>query len=238
METNTQIEADQVAKLNDLLQLDHDAVQAYTVAIENVEREDFRDALIRFRGDHQSHIENLTGLIRSHGGIPVELPHVPTGVFKLAVQEAGRVGGDKALLLAFKSNEGQVREKYARLAERTPESRDRQVLMSNAADEELHYRWVSDALERMGVGPDTMTGKAEQAFEKVHGGAGDMIEGVERKAMEAGERGRRELLDLTRRKRDQARARLDRVETGARNHPITTILAVAGAGLLLARLLR
>lgn len=183
-ESNMQTETELVALLNDLLQLDHDAAGAYTVAIEQIEREDLRQDLIRFRGEHQRHIADLTRLVRAHGGTPVEMPHMPSGAFKLAVQAVGSAGGDRALLLAFKSNEGQVRDKYRRAAQGVYPSDVAEVLSRNAADEEKHYRWVGEALDRMGAGPDTPAGRAEEAFETVHGRMADVMEGGERKMMQ------------------------------------------------------
>lgn len=190
-EQTTLTQTELIAELNDLLQLDHDAVQAYTVAIDALRSEELRADLLRYRGDHERHIRDLTASIREHGGTPIELPHLPTGVFKLAVQQAGTAGGDREVLLAFKSNEGQVRNKYRRAAEGEHPQDVAELLRRNAADEETHYRWVTGALERMGAGPDTALGRAEGAFEQVHGGAADVVEGAERGMMESASRARR-----------------------------------------------
>ncbi|MFS8641214.1 MAG: FAD-dependent oxidoreductase [Symbiobacteriaceae bacterium] len=135
-EPRMQTEASLVAELNDLLQLDHDAVQAYGIAIEAVEDERLRETLIAFRGDHERHIDELTELIRAHGGIPIETAHIPTGMFKAAVQRAGAARGDRALMLAFKANERQVRDKYRRHADAPHPPEVRAVLARAAADEE------------------------------------------------------------------------------------------------------
>lgn len=188
---NVQNEARLVAELNDLLQLDHDAVQAYGLAIDGIRSAEFRQTLIRFRGDHERHIRDLTELINAHGGVPIQLSHIPTGPMKLAVQAAGNAGGDREALLAFKSNERQVRDKYRRLADESHAPDVAEVLNRNAADEERHYSWVSDALERLGAGADTPIGRGQEAFETVHGRSADLVEGAERMAMEGAERARR-----------------------------------------------
>ncbi len=41
-----------VAELNDLLQLEHDAVHAYTLAIQFLPRDAYSETLARFRDDH------------------------------------------------------------------------------------------------------------------------------------------------------------------------------------------
>lgn len=188
---NTKTEATLVAELNDLLQLDHDAVQAYALAIGGVSSPEYKQALIRYRGDHERHIRDLTELIEAHGGVPIQLSHLPTGPMKLAVQAVGNLGSDREVLLAFKSNERQARDKYQRLADRQHAPDVAAVLNRNAADEEKHYAWVSQALERLGAGPDTTLGRAQETFETAHGRAADMIEGAERGAMIGMERARR-----------------------------------------------
>lgn len=209
-ERSTQAGPDLIAELNDLLQLDHDAVQAYTIAIENIETETLRSRLQAFRADHERHIIDLTRLIKEHGGSPMDTAHMPTGRFKQAVQKVGAMDGDKGILLAFKANERQSRDRYHDAAMVPTHPPDvRAVLERNAADEENHYGWVIERLEEMGVGPDTLIGRAEGAFEEAHEKAADMIEDVERKAMAQAERARRAVRDFPNRVRNVAGSGLE-----------------------------
>jgi rubrerythrin len=172
-----------IAELQDLLSLDHDAVQAYSIAIGQIASPEYREALAGFRGDHQRHIDRLSELIRAHGGVPVEAPH-PTGVFKAAMQALGGMGGDRAVLLAFKTNEGQVRDKYRRHAQGPHDPGAAAVIRQAAADEERHYAWVSEALEAMDAGPGTLPGALQSAAETVQGRAADAAESAGRRAAE------------------------------------------------------
>jgi rubrerythrin len=176
-----------IAELNDLLQLDFDAIAAYTVAIGRVESVTYRETLEGFRRDHERHVRELSELVRAQGGTPVEGPHVPTGTFKLAVQGAG-VGSDRSLILAFKANEGQSVEKYRRHADRPHAPKVREVLERAARDEEKHYEWAVSRLKRLDAGPNTAVGKAEAAFEAVHGATASVAEALERKVMEVVEK--------------------------------------------------
>lgn len=184
-------DAELVAELNDLLQLDQDAVGAYTLAIQALPMDAYREALTRYRADHERHVAELRELIRAHGGTPVAIPHLPTGVFKLAVQALGDLGDARAVLAAFKTNEGQVRDKYRRHADRLHPPDVDTVLRRAAADEEEHYRWAAEMLDRLGAGPGTLPGTAQQAAERVHGTVADGVERAERAVMEAAERLRR-----------------------------------------------
>ena len=110
-----------IAELNDLLQLDYDAVGAYTLAVSALRDRNLRNTLIGFRQDHECHIAELVELIRARDGVPVRMPHFPTGIFKLLVQAAGSAGGmvggfaggDRAVLLAFVANETQAQTNTA-----------------------------------------------------------------------------------------------------------------------------
>jgi rubrerythrin len=187
----TQGDVSLLADLNDLLRLDHDAAQAYTLAIALLRDEGYKRALTAFRTDHERHIDALVRAIRERGGVPIQLPHLPTGVFKLAVQAAGAAGGDRGLLLAFKANERLARDKYRRAAGAARARALTTLLGRHAADEQRHYSWVLETLDDLGVGQDTAVGAAERVVEFGHSRMADAIEGVERQATVAGETVRR-----------------------------------------------
>lgn len=133
--------------LNDLLQLDHDAVGAYQIAMEKLHDRDHADQIAGFRRDHERHIRELNELIADLGGTPKNHPHA-TGPFKLALQSLGGLAGDKGVLMAFRTNELQVRSKYDSYASRANAwpTHIKRVVDACALDEERHFRWVSDVL--------------------------------------------------------------------------------------------
>lgn len=224
-----------LAQLNDLLQLDHDAVQAYTIAIDNLRSDTLRSSVLAFRGDHERHIADLTLLVRSLGGTPIESPHIPSGFFKEAVQKVGTAGGDREILLAFKANEGQVRDKYRQAASRAFPPEVGAVVRRNAADEERHYAWVTQALEALGAGPRTAVGKAEEAFETVHGATADVMESAEEKVMMAASATRETVSDIGDRVGETVSAAGDRVretvsDVGERVQEIPGRAAAAAGG--------
>jgi len=173
------------SELNDLLKLDHDAIGAYTVAIESLSNESYKESLRLYRGDHERHVRDLTQLIESRGGSAIQLPHLPSGLFKLAMQQAARLGGDQQVLLAFRTNERQVRDKYRRLANESGHPEDvALVLERNARDEETHYAWVQRVLEELGV-TQTAMGRMATAMEEPQARAMSAIERAERGALRA-----------------------------------------------------
>jgi rubrerythrin len=177
--------AELIAELNDLLALDHDAVQAYSLAIGAISTAEYRETLAQFRGDHQRHVDQLTQLIQNHGGIPVQMPHLPTGAFKLAVQALGTLGDDRAVLMTFKANEAQVRDKYRRHANRPHTEAVAIILRAAAADEERHYTWAEQVVERLGVDRGGLLDTVQEVVENVHARTADAVEAAGRRIAEA-----------------------------------------------------
>jgi hypothetical protein len=139
---------------------------------------------VQFRGDHERHIHELSFLIRNLGGTPIPLPHISTGPFKLAMQAAGIAAGDRGIMLAFRANEAQVRDKYRRHADRPHPPPVADVLHRAAHDEERHFAWACEVLERMGLGPGTPVGIAASAIGSVYGTTADIMEAATRLGMQ------------------------------------------------------
>ena len=188
-------DADLVSILNDLLQLDHDALSAYSVAIATLKNPEYRERLRVFRSDHERHVRELSELIKNRGATPINVMHLPTGVFKLALQGAAGLGGDMSVLVSFKANERQVRDKYRRYAFLAWPEDVSPVLNAAAADEEKHYTWVSDTLDSLGYDPNSAMGKFDRGFERAHKGVADTVEEFEKKTMTVMQGGTEKLIE-------------------------------------------
>jgi hypothetical protein len=162
--------------------------------------------------------------VRAHGGLPIELPH-PTGIAKLAKQAVGGIGDDRRVLLAFRANERQARDKYARAAEKAHDwpSDVQEVVRRAAADESRHYDWADTTLRSLGV-DEGVRGRAARAMEVVHARTADAVEAVGRQGMRGFEVARRGV------------ARTSGLRTRAQQRPLVTALVVVGVGVLAAAL--
>jgi len=190
MESTQTADATLVARLNDLLQLDYDAVAAYRLALHELESTVLSDQLRSHLDDHQRHIEELERHIDRLGGMRMPMPHL-SGVFKLAVQSAVAAASDRGVLLAFQANEMQSRDKYARAAAETDMPVDVRDTIRRAADDEVrHYEWAVRSLEQMGAAEDDADVRFTIAFARIHGRSADAIEAAERGAMNVAERTR------------------------------------------------
>ena len=159
--------------LNDLLQLDHDAIGAYEIAMERLENREQAAQVEEFRRDHEGHVRDLSLLIQGLGGTPMNEPHA-SGPFKQALQGLGALGGDRGTLMAFRTNELRVRAKYRACAARASgwPVEVRTTVQRSALDEERHYRWVVEALDGM----ESPAKAAARAAHRLADGAGTIVE--------------------------------------------------------------
>ena len=128
------------------------------------------------------------------------------------MQKVGSLGGDTALLLTFKANERQSRDKYRRAAEASDDLEVADVLARAADDEVRHYDWAARALLELGVSPDSATARVERVIEIGNARLADVMEGIETSAMALFEGARR----------------------GTKEKPLVVALAAVGVGLLAA----
>ncbi len=70
MATTVGMETNLVDLLNNLIELDFDAIEAYKAAISRVDDMSDRAQLARFLEDHQRHVADLSPLVERLGGVP------------------------------------------------------------------------------------------------------------------------------------------------------------------------
>jgi uncharacterized protein (TIGR02284 family) len=135
-----------ITTLNDLIQLDIDAVHAYRQAIDACQVAEVRDNLTAFEGDHRRHISELEGAVRALGGQP------PTGQdFKGFVIEgftAIMSQGDRSALVAMRGNEEITTRRYDAARRASLPGDVIQLVERNYADEARHLDWIKQAIDR------------------------------------------------------------------------------------------
>jgi hypothetical protein len=214
------LDAAVVAELNDLLTIDHDAVESYGVAIRALTNVGRRETVMRFRSDNERHVADLTRLIRRGGGVPVDVSGTNGGPLTRAMQEAGGYGGDRAVIAAFKANVAHTSERYTRAATQAgawPED-VRDCLAAAADDEARHYEWAEDQLESLEVA-DSPTARVSRAVDAVQSRLSDGAGRIERGAARG--------LEAARRGASAVRARLpERLPAALTERPSNRALAV------------
>src|SRR5690606_21843548 len=100
-----------VSDLNDLIELDYDAIAAYQAAIERLDNKVYKSKLKQVLGDYERLSADLTALVVSEGGDPKTEGDAKKMLTKGKVVLAD-LAGDEAILKAMKSNEAETNTKY------------------------------------------------------------------------------------------------------------------------------
>ncbi len=132
-------------KLNDLIALDIDAVNAYEEAIKRMSVGFIQERLKQFQGDHQRHIRDLTAVVDRLGGKPRTKPDVKGFVIKgfTAVTSAM---GDEGALKAMQSNEKLTNKTYKDALDFAWPDDVTVIIQRNFADEQRHLAFVEECL--------------------------------------------------------------------------------------------
>lgn len=141
-------EKDLVKLLKDLVELDYDAIEAYRAAIDRIDDDRDKAPLRRFLEDHERHISELTVLVRGMGEEPPQGADIKAVLTKGKVVLGGLIG-DRAILLAMKTNEDDTNKAYERAAARSDlPAHIRDVIDRNLADERRHRAWIEARLSK------------------------------------------------------------------------------------------
>lgn len=135
-----------IDKLNDLIQLDVDAVQAYDHAIKNVEYDDIRKRFSEFQDDHRAHIRNLAEMVQKLGGTPVKLEPSIKGYLLEGLTALRSATGTKAALEAMRTNEKLTNKKYEEAVGQDFAEEVTKLLRINLAQEQQHLAYIEEIL--------------------------------------------------------------------------------------------
>ena len=99
--------------LEDLIQLDYDAADAYQAAIDRLKNSTYRTRLAEFKQDHLRHITELGDILSSMGRTPPKEGDMKSLLTQGKVIIAGLMG-DEAILQAMRTNEADTNTAYER----------------------------------------------------------------------------------------------------------------------------
>ena len=139
-----------VDALKELIELEYDAIAAYTAAIDRLEEYQFKSHFEQFRVDHQRHVRELSDTLRENGTLP------PTGGDAKSLVTQGKVlignlAGDRGILAAMRSNEDDTNVAYERVVAHARVTSELEVMLRrNLDDERRHRRWIEDQLSTLG----------------------------------------------------------------------------------------
>jgi len=145
-----ELDEDFVSHLDDLIQLDYDAIEDYKAAINRIQNNQYKEKLKEFKEDHHNHTRNLSGFLKNEG---YDAPTGP-GMKSLLTQGKvilGNLAGDTAILKAMRSNEVDTNNAYKKINEydNIPVSL-KDLLRKGYEDEKRHLDWIEKELKRVG----------------------------------------------------------------------------------------
>jgi uncharacterized protein (TIGR02284 family) len=136
---------DMVKKLNDLIELEYDAIAAYQAAIERLEDKNYQSRLNLFMQDHENHIAALSQLVSQEGGVPAHKGDMKVILTKGKVIIAD-IAGDEAILKAMLMNEEVTNKSYEKEVIKSYPQPIHSILQDHLADERRHKEWLEVAL--------------------------------------------------------------------------------------------
>jgi uncharacterized protein (TIGR02284 family) len=139
-----------VDALNDLIELDHNAIGAYNSAINGLEKEhsDISNTFKTFRADHERHVQELSPFVQRYGGKPAKHPGA-MGLLQKGWTEISKMGGADAILSAMVSNEQTAVNTYEQGVTKAFPSDILRVVERGASDERRHLSYCQSQYERL-----------------------------------------------------------------------------------------
>ena len=134
-------------KLESLAQLDTDAVQVYSDALEHVKDDDVREAFTRFQGEHRYHIDQLSEAIMRLGGEKPELKVDLMGRMADWVTSLRSMSGTSGALHAMKTAEKYHNSHYGEAVKWDVGDAEIATMLSRFYDDEKrHLAFVEERL--------------------------------------------------------------------------------------------
>lgn len=146
--TTTTDSKEVVSNLNDLIELDYDAIAAYQAAIERLDNEAFKGKLSEFLSDHERHITDLSTAVRGEGGEPQKDGDAKKILTKGKVVLAD-LAGDEAILKAMKTNEDQTTSAYEKAVKKGYPEHIQPLLEQGLTDERRHRSWLETTIDKL-----------------------------------------------------------------------------------------
>lgn len=135
-----------VDRLNDLIRLDVDAVEAYDHAIKHLKYDDIKKRFLGFQDDHRAHIRNLSEMVHQYGGTPVQPKPDLKGYLIEGFTALMSLTGTKSILEAMKSNEKMTNRKYEEAESMEFPEEVLRLMRVNLSQEKRHLAYIEEIL--------------------------------------------------------------------------------------------
>jgi uncharacterized protein (TIGR02284 family) len=138
-----------VDAINDLIELDHNAIGGYNSAINGLEAyPEIMNTFKTFRADHERHVQELSPFVRQYGGKPAKHPGA-MGLLQKGWTEISKLGGADAILSAMVSNEQTAVNTYEQGVTKAFPPEVLRVVERGVADERRHLSYCQTQYEQL-----------------------------------------------------------------------------------------
>ena len=135
-------------ELNALIEVDFDAIAAYQAAIERLDSDALKSKFREFLRDHERHVSQLSSAVIALGDEPATKGDLKRFLTKGKVVIADFLG-DKAIMMAMKTNEDQTNKAYKKALEGHYPQDVRDIMLNGLSDEQSHRDWIMAKLKAM-----------------------------------------------------------------------------------------
>jgi uncharacterized protein (TIGR02284 family) len=136
-----------ITKLSSLMKIDIDAISTYKKVIEKIPESDIKDHLMKFKSDHQRHVDSLKAVIRDLGGTPPSLDVDVKGIFLTGAVMLEQLFNAENALRVLKSGEEVINKTYDESVTKDLPVEIRSILDIHNRDELEHLRYISYAID-------------------------------------------------------------------------------------------
>lgn len=137
---------DVIELLNDLIQLDVDAAEAYAHAIKHMEYHDIRKRLADFQDDHRNHVRDLTAMVKQLNGNPQQPTPDLKGYLIEGLTAIRSLASNKGALESMRSNEKLTNQKYQEAAALDLPEEVMTLIKTNLSQEIRHLMYIEEVL--------------------------------------------------------------------------------------------
>jgi uncharacterized protein (TIGR02284 family) len=135
-------QTDFVDALNDLLEMEFEALEIYDAAIHRLDKEDYRDKLREFKEDHEKHVKDLTDYLEKIGEEPSKKPSGKQ-VLPISIISLKSLIGDKSILKTMVSVEEDTNKAYERMNKHSDKhEKSADMIKEFYNDEKKHKAWL------------------------------------------------------------------------------------------------
>jgi hypothetical protein len=147
MVTNVGTQADFATALQELVELDYDAIEAYEAAIEKLENPEYKMMMQEFKDDHRRHVQEIGEILTAHGKTVPKSADAKKWLTKGKVMIAALMS-DISILSAMQSNEVDTNTAYENVNSHEGKWIDiEDILKRGWEDEKRHKAWLDSIVK-------------------------------------------------------------------------------------------